>query len=461
MESRGQEGRLDGPGTSRKDRRGRDLARPGDEEGCKSVNTFGRSVEKTQTKTKRAFGGLTRGVVGLTAGFLGTAGLISVTRAAFGEMAEAQKVSAQTEAVLKSTGKAANVSAKQVDTLAESLMTMSGVDDELIKQGENLLLTFTSIRNETGKGNDIFTQATRTMLDMSVALGQDATRSAMQLGKALNDPIKGVTALRRVGVQFTDAQTDQIKALVKSGKTLQAQKIILRELQREFGGSAKAAGETLPGKLNILRNTLLNLAGSIAAMLTPAITKLVDKMVAWLSKSKNQKAVLDTVKAAASAVETVVRLLVGAFQVLNKITGSTKNTFLLLLGAFVTFKALKLGAYILRMAAAMRAFAIASAAANVASGGGVLGPGGKAGRLGRLGRIAGRVAGRAALPVAVAVGAHQELRHPNRMRGRIEKSDSIRLYLDGKEVARTQGRHNESVQMKRRRQRAHQRRSTR
>ena len=58
------------------------------------------------------------------------------------------------------------------------------------------------------------------------------TNAAVLVGKALNDPKKGLTALRRVGVQFTDAQEDQIKALVKSGKTMDAQKIILRELAK-------------------------------------------------------------------------------------------------------------------------------------------------------------------------------------------------------------------------------------
>ena len=217
-------------------------------------------MQKNTTRTQRAFGGVTRSVTGLAASFIGTYGLVSATRAAFSEMAEAQKVSAQTNAVLKSTGQAAGVSAKRIESMAESLMTMTGIDDEMIQSGENLLLTFTDIRNETGKGNKIFDQATRTMLDMSVALGQDTKRSAIQLGKALKDPIKGITALRRVGVQFTDAQQDQIKALVESGRKLEAQKLILKELQREFGGSARAAGDTLPGKLNILRNTLLNLA---------------------------------------------------------------------------------------------------------------------------------------------------------------------------------------------------------
>jgi hypothetical protein len=83
-------------------------------------------------------------------------------------------------------------------------MNKSGVDDEAIKSSENLLLTFTNIRNETGKNNDIFNQATKATLDMSTALGNDLKGSSILVGKALNDPIKGMTALRRVGVSFTD-----------------------------------------------------------------------------------------------------------------------------------------------------------------------------------------------------------------------------------------------------------------
>jgi phage-related minor tail protein len=90
--------------------------------------------------------------------------------------------------------------------LATAISNKTGIDDEAIQSGENLLLTFTNIRNETGKGNDVFNQATQTITDMSVALGQDMKSSAIQVGKALNDPIKGVTALQRVGVSFTAAQ---------------------------------------------------------------------------------------------------------------------------------------------------------------------------------------------------------------------------------------------------------------
>jgi phage-related minor tail protein len=125
-----------------------------------------------------------------------------------------------------------------VSDLATSISRKTGMDDEAIQSGENLLLTFTNIHNETGRGNQIFTRATRTIADMSAALGQDTKSSAIQLGKALNDPIKGVTALQRVGVSFTQSQRDQIKTLVESGNTLDAQKMILRELRKEFGGSA-------------------------------------------------------------------------------------------------------------------------------------------------------------------------------------------------------------------------------
>lgn len=150
---------------------------------------------------------------------------------------EQMKVSAQTDAVLKSTAGAAGVTADQVLGLAGALKEQSLFADDAIQSGENLLLTFTGI------GKDVFPEATQTMVDMSQALGQDLGSSAVQLGKALNDPINGVTALQRVGVTFTDQQKDQIKAMVESGDVAGAQQLILAELGREFGGSAKAASD--------------------------------------------------------------------------------------------------------------------------------------------------------------------------------------------------------------------------
>jgi hypothetical protein len=200
-------------------------------------------------------------------------GLVATLKIGVDEFMAAQKVMAQTGAVLKSTGGAANVTSKRITSMSESLMKLSGVDDEAIQSGQNLLLTFTKIRNETGKGNNIFDQATLAMTNLSVAMGKDLSSSAILVGKALNDPVKGVGALSRAGVQFTASQKDTIKALVDSGNVMGAQKMILKELETQFGGSAKAAGQTLPGQLNILKETFRNVAAGLVTTFIPYLSR--------------------------------------------------------------------------------------------------------------------------------------------------------------------------------------------
>jgi hypothetical protein len=188
---------------------------------------------------------------------------------------ESQKVGRQTNAVLESTGGVARVTADHVSKLAEKLSLKAGIDDELIQSGQNVLLTFTSIRNEVGKGNDIFDQATATALNMSVALGQDMQSSVIQLGKALQDPVRGITALRRVGVNFSEDQVKVIKRLVETGDTLGAQKLILEELTKEFGGSAEAQA-TASGKLSVAWD---NLKERLGERLLPVMEAFSDWMV--------------------------------------------------------------------------------------------------------------------------------------------------------------------------------------
>ena len=248
-----------------------------------NANQLGRSVSQTFGKIAKA-----------SAIALG-AGLVATVAVGVKELGEMQKASAQTAAVLKSTAGAAGVTRQQVESLAGAIARKSGLDDQAIQTGQNLLLTFTNIRNEAGKGNDIFNQSTQIMADMSVALGQDAKASALQLGKALNDPVKGVTALQRVGVSFTADQKEQIKALTESGQRMKAQKLILAELGKEFGGSAAAYGKTLPGMIGRIKESFAGAAATIVGAFLPAITKgatklseLVAKMQAWADSDKGQ-----------------------------------------------------------------------------------------------------------------------------------------------------------------------------
>jgi hypothetical protein len=190
--------------------------------------------------------------------------------------AEAQRVMSQTEAVLKSTGTTANGTAQDIANLSETLSRQTAVDDELIQSGANLLLTFKNIQNQAGLNNDIFDQTVAATLDVARAMGTDASGEAIRLGKALNDPVRGISALTRVGIQFTAQQKEQIKALTESGDLLGAQKIILAELQSQFGGSAQAYAQTFAGQVELLGIELENLSEDIGVIVMPALKSLMD-----------------------------------------------------------------------------------------------------------------------------------------------------------------------------------------
>jgi len=155
-----------------------------------------------------------------------------------------ERSTARLNAVLKATGYAAGFSSKELQQEASALQNLTGVGDEVISQTQAILLTFKQIKG------DEFKDATILAMDMAEVLGQDAKQGAIQLGKALNDPIKGVTALSRVGVSFTKSQKEQIRVATQAGNLMKAQAVILDELKAEFGGAAEAAGDTYGGSLD-------------------------------------------------------------------------------------------------------------------------------------------------------------------------------------------------------------------
>lgn len=222
-------------------------------------------------------GGIAAGVFGGGAALAGLSKLTGQLGSVVAEAREAARVTRLTDAVIKSTGGSANVTARQVASLADAISMKTGIDDEQIQATENLLLTFTKVRNEVGKNNDIFNQATQAATDMSAALGTDAKSAAIQLGKALNDPVKGITALSRAGVSFTAEQKKQIKGMVAAGDLLGAQKMILGELGKEFGGAAAAAADPMQR----LNTTVANLKERIGTALLPYL----NKAATWLGEN--------------------------------------------------------------------------------------------------------------------------------------------------------------------------------
>jgi hypothetical protein len=267
----------------------------------------GPAADKVGASAGKRFGSkFSAGAKGIAAGaFAGivTAKTISFLKDSVAEGREAQKVGATTNAILKSTGGVANVTAAGIGKLSNALSVKTGVDDEAIQTGANLLLTFKNVRNEAGKGNKVFDQATAAAVDLSAAGFGSIDSASKMLGKALNDPVKGVTALSRAGVTFTQQQKDQIKTLVKSGDVLGAQKLILGEVQSQVGGVA-AASATSGEKLT---TTFNNFKESIGTALLPTIDAINGKLIGFFGFVQSHQSVMVALGVLVGGV------LVGAF----------------------------------------------------------------------------------------------------------------------------------------------------
>lgn len=244
------------------------------------------SLENVSAASSRINGAL----IGLgAAGAVAGAGLV----AAFGastikSFMDSENAVTQLNAVLKSTNGVAGVTIEKATELATAFQKTTRYSDEAVMGAENMLLTFTNI------SKDVFPDTTEAVLDMATAMGSDLKSTAIQVGKALQDPIEGVTALQRVGVRLTEQQKKQVEAMVKAGDAAGAQRVILKELQTEFGGSAKAAGQTFAGKLDILRNSFDDVKESIGKVLVDGLSPLATKLSAFVQGDQFQTWVQQT-----------------------------------------------------------------------------------------------------------------------------------------------------------------------
>lgn len=171
--------------------------------------------------------------------------VLSAIVSAYKQIVAAAEEAAVTEAkvagVIRATGNAAGYTVEQLSDMADGFSRLTGVDDEMILNAEAVLLTFRKI------GQDVFPEATQAALDMSAVMDQDLQSSIVQIGKALNDPIAGISALGRVGVTFTEDQKKMIKGFIAQNDIMSAQTVILDELQAEFGGTAEAMEQASTG----------------------------------------------------------------------------------------------------------------------------------------------------------------------------------------------------------------------
>lgn len=262
----------------------RPMAAAADRSGDDAGKRFGRRFSGGLRTGIGPVRGIVRGFGPALAAAFGGAAIVAGIKSVTDEAREAAVVGRITEARLKSTGGVANVTARQVEALATALSNKVGVDDEAIQSGANLMLTFKGVRNEAGRGNDIFNQATRAAVDLAAGMNngkvtaEGLKTSNIQLGKALEDPIRGITALRRSGVSFTKQQRDQIKTMVESGDVLGAQKIILKAVNEQFGGTAAASADAGKRFSVFIGNLKERIGGVLLPILNKFLGFLVDKL---------------------------------------------------------------------------------------------------------------------------------------------------------------------------------------
>lgn len=244
--------------------------------------------------------------------------LSGVVTSSIDEFAQYNAAVAQMNSVLTSTQHAAGLSSSALIELAKSLSDVTLYQDDQIISAQNLLLTFTNI------GGDVFPKATKAVLDMSTALGQDLSSSAVQLGKALNNPIDGLATLNRVGIQFTGSQQDMITNLVKSGQTIQAQNIILDELSKKFGESAENA-YSAASSITKLEKNITDLKQNIGSGLTPALNSMFSSLQLATSGMQGNADVGKVVFQTFAAIEEVAFGVVRAIDTIGTaivVTGS-------------------------------------------------------------------------------------------------------------------------------------------
>jgi phage-related protein len=254
----------------------------------KNMENVSKSTEESQSKFSAlgevgigALRGLGEAALGI-AGNIGSAvvgGIGDFFGSAIQGSIDYQNVLAQTEAVIESTGGAAGYSVEQMQELASSMSAAEGMSlfpDDAILSAQNVLATFTKIEGVQ------FAGATQAALDMAQALGTDLNGAAMQMGKALNDPVKGLTALSRAGVSFTAEQQAMVEAMVESGDVAGAQNLILNEMAVQFGGSALKATETFEGSMILLSEGVEGAKGAIGDALLPVLTRFTNLAISFL-----------------------------------------------------------------------------------------------------------------------------------------------------------------------------------
>ena len=276
----------------------------------KGMNEVERSIKKAQRSIQRIGKKMQRTGAIISASV--TAPMLALGKTSFDAAVKHREAVAQIEAGLKSMGDASGKTAAQLKKSALQLEGLStfNADDIMTKVTANML-TFGEISGEA------FDRAQMAALDLSTRLDQDLKSSTILIGKALNDPITGLSALSRVGVKLSEDQEELAKKLAETGDIAGAQNIILKELERQYAGSAKAARDAAPGSDLIDQwRKMQRVVGELVMKFLPPLIDGLQKVLLWFNNldpgMQNTIAVIGAVTAAIGPLIVILGTLVGS-----------------------------------------------------------------------------------------------------------------------------------------------------
>lgn len=282
----------------------------------KDLNAGHSKTLKSARKTQKAVSNIFKATVGFFA-FRSAFRVLSGAMQSIVDKSNLQ-IEADTKlaAVIKSTGSAAGFSADQLKEYAAQLQEVTTFGDEVTESAAAVLLTFTNLHK------DVFKRALKASMDLSTVLGTNLNSAVLQLGKALNDPVANMGALSRAGIQFSKDQKALIKNLVESGNLYEAQNIMLKEMERQFGGVAEAAAKTFGGSVKQLGNII----GDFQEKLGENITKskgwsdLINDLKATFTDENFQRSIVDAAENISRIALAIAKL--SKYAGLRSITGT-------------------------------------------------------------------------------------------------------------------------------------------
>jgi hypothetical protein len=214
---------------------------------------------------------LTKGLATLGA-YFGAQQIFSFAKGSLEAYDEEAKARAQLKAGLVSTRFASGKNVEGLEDLAIRQENKTLFRHDQTMGAEAVLLTFSKIRGK------IYDEAIPAIQDLTTRFGGDLATNARMVGKALNEPGQALLNLRRMGIQFSDSQTKNIKNLVKTGHQYEAQLIILAKLNEKFGGSAEAAAKAGIGPMQQLGNKFHTLSETLGENMAPNMNKFADSI---------------------------------------------------------------------------------------------------------------------------------------------------------------------------------------